>query len=474
MCTLGPSAQTPEVLSELIREGMNVARLNFSHGSHEEHAGRIRVVRSVSEKLGVPVALMQDLQGPKIRVGILPKTGVRLETGDEISFVSTDPGASGVEKKVFQITYASLHTDVKPGERILMDDGLLSARVVRVRGKSVVCKVVDGGMLYSSKGVNFPDSHLSVSPLTAKDRKDLFFGVQIGVDAIALSFVKSAQEIHDMRALIRAAEKKLKIRNSLPILIIAKIEHREAIEHLDEIIAAADGVMVARGDLGIEMPAEMVPLIQKDMIEKSKAAAKPVIVATQMLDSMIRHPRATRAEVSDIANAVIDGADALMLSGETANGSFPIEAVRTMSRVIEHTEATLLSEANTPPWVVAPRGRDEAIAEAGVILAREAGADAMLVTTLTGNAARLVSRCRPLVPVFVETDSARAMRQMQFSWGLIPFSLRRCKTIEDLLTLSEKTLKTRKSLKKGDRLVVVSGEPVGVSGNNFVEIRDVR
>src|SRR3989338_6317460 len=318
---------------------MNVCRLNLSHGTHEEHADLIKRIRQVSEETTEPLVALMDLQGPKIRTGVLPKEGVPLVEGGEIVF-TTDPEAALPR---VTLTYDGLHRDVKHGDRLLLDDGLYDVTVKEVRGRDIVCSVIHGGTLFSHKGINLPTATLSIPAITEKDKVDVEFGVRQGVDWVALSFVRNAKEIFDLRYMIKEYEKSLpeERQHEPAIRIIAKIEKHEAVKHIDEIIDAADGIMVARGDLGIEMPAEEVPLIQKRIIDRCLAASKPVIVATQMLESMTRNPRPTRAEVSDVANAVSDGADAIMLSGETAIGKYPLRAVEMMTRIAKETEGRI-------------------------------------------------------------------------------------------------------------------------------------
>ena len=335
-------------------------------------------------------------------------------------------------------------------------------------------EMIDSGVLYSNKGVNFPDSQLSISAISDKDHEDIVFGVREEVDWVALSFVRSSKEIYDLRYLIKAEEEK-RGKGDRPhhIKIVAKIEKREGVEHIDEIIEAADGIMVARGDLGIEMPAEEVPLIQKEIIDLCLTAAKPVIVATQMLDSMIRNPRPTRAEVSDIANAVIDHTDAVMLSGETATGKYPLESVKTMARVIRRTESSSY-DFMPVKQDVANRSTGDAISEVASILAREIKAKAILVTSLSGETARIVSRYRTELPIYTATQDTRILRQMNLSWGVIPFMLPHCATVEELIERSIGELKKIHAVLKGSKIIIIAGEPVGVSGGvNFVEIRDI-
>lgn len=474
VCTIGPASWNEEALRKMVKAGMNVARLNFSHGTHEEHAELIKLLRKISVDTGEPVAILQDLQGPKIRVGEMPKEGVPLAVGDQVVFTA-DPSDAG--KKRFQVTYDQLHEDVKPGEHILIDDGLLSAKVVKVDGRDVLCQVIDGGTLFSHKGVNFPESKLSVSAITAKDVADMKFGVAQRVDWVALSFVRGSKEIYDLRYIIKEAEQDLGPDHAyeFPIRIIAKIEKHEAVEAIDEILEAVDGIMVARGDLGIEMPAEEVPLIQKMLIDKCRTVAKPVIVATQMLDSMIRNPRPTRAEVSDIANAVIDHTDAIMLSGETASGKYPVESVETMVRVVLETEKSKYDDVVPTVSADARKTTEEAVSEVANILSHDVGAKLILVASMSGETGRIISRYRPNLPILVATNNERVRHQTNLSWGVVPFMLPKCATVEELVDRSVGWLKKEKLTEKGDKVIVVAGEPVGVSGGvNLVEIREIK
>lgn len=472
VCTLGPASGTKEKITELVKAGMNVARLNFSHGTHDDHARMIQLIRQIAEETGEPIAILQDLQGPKIRVGDLPKEGVELKPGAEMVFTT---GKADIPRKL-PVTYEKLHEDVKPGERLLFDDGLMSGKVVKVEGKDVTVTIVDGGVLLPHKGMNMPDTKVSAPSLSEKDKDDVKFGVAQGVDWVALSFVREAKAIYDLRYLMKQHEAELGITRSVnhPIRIVAKMEKGEAIRALDEIVEAVDGIMVARGDLGIEMRAEEVPLIQKKLIDKCLAAAKPVIVATQMLDSMIRNPRPTRAEVSDIANAVIDHTDAVMLSGETASGKYPLEAVQTMAKVIRQAEASIYDDLDDVAAVKLKKSTDEAVSQVAKILAKGIGAKGILVASMSGDTGRLVSRHRPELPIYVATDDDRVQRQLNLSWGVVPFILPKCRSVEELVERSVGYLKKQKRVTTGDKLIVVAGEPVGVSGRvNLVEIREV-
>jgi len=473
VCTIGPASHDRATLLKMVKEGMNVARLNFSHGSHDDHAELVRLIRDVAEQAGEPIAIMQDLQGPKIRVGVLPEAGIALEAGKEVTF-STDPKA---ELPKICLTYGELHKDVGPGDRILLDDGLLDAIVQKVEGRDIVCRVVTGGVLLSNKGLNLPTATLSIPAITTKDKEDLEFGISQGVDWVALSFVRNAKEVYDLKFMIQDYEKKAghgKHHYGPHARIIAKVEKHEAVRHINEIIEAADGVMVARGDLGIEMPAEEVPLIQKRIIDHCLEQSKPVIVATQMLDSMIRNPRPTRAEVSDVANAVIDHTDAVMLSGESATGKYPIEAVATMARIIRETEASAYD--NLPMnRTFETKDTEMAVSQVANILARSVGSKLILAASLSGDIGRIVSRYRPELPIVVAVADERVRRQLNLSWGVWPFILPQCKTVEELVDRSVGYLKNKKMVKDGDKIIVVAGEPVGISGGaNLVEIRTVK
>lgn len=468
ICTIGPSSNTLEKLTALTEAGMNVCRLNFSHGTHDEHAQVIQRIREVKKKTGEPLAILQDLQGPKIRVGELPKEGVTLAHGQQVIFTT---GKADVPKKL-PVTYLELHKDVKVGQTILLDDGLLMVKVTQVKAKDVVCEVIHGGLLTSHKGMNLPETKTSISAVSEKDRDDLRFGVAQGVDWVALSFVRSAHDLHELRKMIQEDEKALGITPESPIRIIAKVEKPEAIACIDEIIEAADAIMVARGDLGIEVPAAKVPIYQKEIIAKCLKAAKPVIVATQMLDSMIRNPRATRAEISDIANAVIDHADATMLSGETANGVFPVEAVQTMASTIEEVEASNFDDI--PLQVQVNQDPQISMTNVANVLAHASRAKAISVSSLSGQAARLVSRYRPNLPIFVGTPYERVRAQLNLSWGVYPFRVPVCKTVTELLKTSVDYLSREEYVESGDEVIVVAGEPLGESGFiNMVELRKV-
>ncbi len=472
VCTIGPASSDKETIKKMIEAGMNVARLNFSHGSYEDHARLIANIREVAAELNHPVAILQDLQGPKVRVGALPEGGIMLEKGKEI-VITTEPNP---ELPKIGTTYDKLHDDVKIGDRLLLDDGLFDLLVKTVVGRDITCQVVNGGKLTSHKGINLPTATLSIPAITEKDAADVKFGVEQGVDWVALSFVRNAKEIYDLRYLIKGHEATLEATRTYedPIRIIAKIEKHEAVRNIKEIIEATDGIMVARGDLGIEMPAEEVPLIQKSIIDLCREHSKPVIVATQMLDSMIRNPRPTRAEVSDVANAVIDHTDAVMLSGESASGNFPVEAVTMMATIVTETEDSKYDDIDPRAEAHMIGTTEEAITQVGSILAGDVEAELILVASMSGDAGRLVSRYRPSLPVFVATDSDRVRRQLNLSWSVMPFVLPRCRLVEELIDRSVGYLKKEEFVKKGDKIVVIAGEPVGMTGGvNLVELREI-
>ncbi len=464
VCTIGPASEKPAILEAMIKAGLKVARLNLSHGSQENHQVLIKRIRAVADKLGEPVAILADLQGPRLRVGELPNKGINLKAGESVVL---DAALEDYQGGKIPVCYPDLAKCLKEGARILLNDGRLELIVQKIRGNLVEAKVKTGGLLTSDKGINLPDTTLNIGALTDKDKADLKFVLAAGVDLVALSFVKSARDILDLRYLIKEDSKET-------VRIIAKIEKHEAIKNIDEIIEAADGVMVARGDLGLEMPAEDVPLWQKQIIGKCLAKAKPVIVATQMLDSMTREPRPTRAEVSDVANAVIDHADAVMLSNETAAGEYPVEAVATMAKIISRTEASVFDDL---PLVDQPKDKEtEAVlSELARLLADRVKAKAILAASLTGDTGRQISRFRPELPIFVATNTLLVQRQLNLSWGVEPFILPPCHSIEELVERSLSYLKKIKKVKNGDKIIIVAGEPVGHAGQvNLVEVKEVR
>jgi pyruvate kinase len=471
VCTLGPSSEPVDTIIKMIKAGMNVARLNFSHGTFENHALLIKNIREAEKITGEPIAIMQDLQGPKIRIGLLPREGLELKNDQKVDF---DTSIFDYKDETIPIDYADLHKYLKKGERILLDDGRVEVKVVGVSGARISAEVIVGGKLVSHKGINVPDSSLEVRALTERDKECAHFGVEHGVDLVALSFVTSADDILDLRFLLQSYEKELGHKAGQPIRIVAKIERKSAVKNSKEILQAADGIMVARGDLGIEIPGKDVPLVQKELIDECLGENKPVIVATQMLDSMQNNPRPTRAEVSDVANAVIDHADALMLSNETATGKYPVEAVQTMADIIMETEASVYDDLLVREYPKSKKKIDEVISQMSRLLAEETGAKLILAASISGETARHISRYRPELPIVVATSTERVKHQLNLIWGVLPFILEPCRSIEELIERSMIELKKRRIAKSGDKMVVVAGEPVGQAGHvNLLEIREI-
>ncbi len=471
VATIGPASENVETLEKMVRAGMNVCRLNFSHGTYENHAMLIDHIREVEKRTGEPIAIVQDLQGPKLRLGVLPKEGVVLKEGEEVVFSHTPETAAEIP-----IGFDRLSEYVKSGERILLDDGKLEVVVIRVERARIIARVVVGGVLTSHKGLNIPDTDLkTLDVLTEKDKNDLKFGVEQGIEWVALSFVMDPQDILDVKFHIKEIEQSLGISGESPIRIIAKIERYEAVKKIEKIIEVSDGIMIARGDLGVEMPAESVPLTQKKIIDLARAHAKPVIVATQMLDSMQHSPRPTRAEVSDVSNAVIDHTDAVMLSNETATGEFPVETIHTMAKIIISAEA---SEYNNIENEIGTTSKKKTIERTmsglSKLVAEEVGATVILSASFSGETGRLIAENRPELPIAVATNSHRVLRQLNLSWGVRPFMLEECKTIEELIERSIVKLKDAKLVESGDKIIVVAGEPVGQAGHvNLLEVREV-
>jgi pyruvate kinase len=464
VATIGPVSSTPEVIERLLNAGMDVARLNFSHGTQDEHARRIEMLREVAVRKGRPLALLQDLQGPKIRTGsLVDRKPVMLQPGTR--FTITTRNVAGTASLV-STTYAALPRDVRPGDRILISDGLIEAQVVRISGDEVETEIVVGGELREHQGINLPGVAVSAPALTDKDRSDLLFGLAQGVDYVALSFVRRVSDIVEIKAQIAAAGA------STPV--IAKIEKPEALHEFEAILEAADGIMVARGDLGVEMPPEQVPIVQKQVIEAANMAGKPVITATQMLDSMIRNPRPTRAEASDVANAIIDGTDAVMLSGETATGAYPVEAVQMMARIAEVTEASgrrgdhsheMIWRFNEQPNVAA------AISSAVHAIVQALPVTAIVAFTMSGSTARLVARQRPRTPIFALTPSEAVYRRLNLVWGVTPLLCPYVDRLDDLEDAVRDVLIGRGYALPGDQIVMTGGHPIAARGaTNFVKV----
>ncbi len=442
VATIGPASSSPEMVGAMIAAGIDVVRLNFSHGNHEEHRAVFQTVRAEAERAGAQVAILADLCGPKIRSGALQGGAAELTEGAPIEIV-TQP-VMGTAARI-STNYEALPDDVGTGDRILIDDGLLELEVREVRDRVVHCLVVVGGTLKDHKGMNIPGTPLSTPALTAKDRDDLTFARALGVDFFALSFVRRPEDVIETKALA----------GSIPV--IAKIEKPEAVMHLTDIIDVADGLMVARGDLGVEAGPEKVPLLQKRIIRDAAVRGLPVIVATQMLDSMIRNPRPTRAEVSDVANAVLDGADAVMLSGETASGKYPLEAVRTMSSILEEIERSELFERQPPPLKVSEKSFSNAIAHAAVQAASDLGLRALAVYSETGHSAALVSSCRPLATVVGLSRHPEVLRRLALRWGVIPVHADWVEGVSGVVQQAEQRLLELGAVAPGDDIAITFG-----------------
>ncbi len=460
VATLGPGSADPALVAALIAAGMDVARLNASHGTREQLAGLIGTVRAAATDADKPIATLLDLQGPRIRVGDLPARRV-LVAGEEVVFAPEGTAAAGE----IPTTYAALAQDVRVGARILLDDGLLSAEVTAVEPPRVRSRVVFGGTLSSHKGINLPGIQVSAPALTDKDRADAAFAAAQGVDYVALSFVRRAEDIADLRALLPGS-----------IRIVAKIEKDTALADAERIIEAGDAVMVARGDLGVELPFEEVPLVQKRLIRLAIAHRRPVITATQMLESMVHHPRPTRAEASDVANAILDGTDAVMLSAETAVGAYPREAVEAMDRIIREIEghAGLRNPADRRVDAETPARTEHAVAEAAVAAARMLHVPLLVGFTKSGFSARALAASRPPVPILVVTDDERTYRQMALIWGVIPMLAHEPPNYETMLDAARERILARGYARKGDRVVVTAGVPFDVPGTtNLMKIEEV-
>ena len=454
VCTLGPASASESMVRDMIRSGMDVARLNFSHGTHESHAALIALVRRVAAEEGRVVAILQDLQGPRIRVGEMANGGATLTPG--IRFVLTTEEVMG-SGEMATIRGAPLDQDVQPGDRILLDDGALELQVVRAGAGEVECTVVLGGVLRPHKGINVPGRTISVPTITDKDREDLAFGIAQGVDFVALSFVRSGEDVHLLRQLIAA--------EGAEIPVMAKIEKHEAVARFDEILAASDAIMVARGDLGIEVAAEQVPLLQKKIISRCNEEGKPVITATQMLDSMIRNPRPTRAEVNDVANAILDGSDATMLSGETAAGAYPLEAVQTMARIAEITdEAVGYRDLGGERAGRPERTITDAIGRATCEMARELRAKAIIASTQSGYTARMIARHRPKAKIIAATPSPSTLRQLALVWGVRPHLTPRYHGTDEMIRQVVEMAVREKEVSEGDLVLVTAGLPLPAKG----------
>jgi|UniRef100_UPI00404A10EE pyruvate kinase len=452
VCTMGPAVESPEKVRQLISAGMNMARLNLSHGGYEEHQSRLDQVRAAAKEAGKPVAILVDLQGPKIRLARFKAGPHDLSRGDIFTITTDD--VEGTKERV-GTTYKGLPGDCKPGDRILIDDGKVTVEVTEVKGNDVVTKVIEPGAVSNNKGINLPGVAVSVPALSEKDKEDLRWGLNAGADFIALSFVRSAQDIVDVHKIMDEV--------GIRVPVIAKIEKPQAVENLQEIVNAFDGIMVARGDLGVELPIEEVPLVQKHCIELAREAAKPVIVATQMLDSMITNSRPTRAEATDCANAVLDGADALMLSGETSVGEFAIEAVQTMARIISHTEEGGMDMIRA--MKSAPKTKGGAITKAATEVGAIVGAKYLVTFTQSGDSARRTARLRSPIPILAFTPEVGTYNRMSLDWGVEPELTPMVKHTDEMVMQADNLLLKSKRCVEGELVVIVAGSPPGIPGS---------
>ena len=465
ICTMGPSTEKGDTLKKLIEAGMNVARMNFSHGDFDEHGGRLKSLRKYSKELGLPVAALLDTKGPEIRLGDFEAGRVELKEGQEFTLTARD--ILGTEKEV-SITYKQLPKDVKPGSSILLDDGLIGLEVKEVSGDDIVCTVMNGGPVSNHKGVNVPGTDLSMDYLSEKDKADLIWGAENDVDFIAASFVREAADVIAIRDLLKA-------HGGEKIQIIAKIENEQGVRNIYGILEAADGIMVARGDMGVEIPCEEVPVVQKNLIKKANQAGKIVVTATQMLDSMIKNPRPTRAEATDVANAIYDGTVAIMLSGETAAGAYPVEALKTMVKIAERTEKDINyrrrffeSDRKANPDVT------DAICHATCTTALDLKAKAIISVTKSGRSAKMVSRYKPDCDIVACAMDEKVCRQLNLAWGVTPLLLDEQKEVFDLFDEAVAVAAKEKGLQKGDTVVITSGVPIGMSGTtNMLKVQTV-
>ena len=464
ICTLGPSTDKDGVLRELIANGMNVARFNFSHGSHEEHKGRLDLLKSLREELGKPVAALLDTKGPEIRLKDFKNGTEMLEAGQTFTLTTRDVEGT---KEICSITYKDLPQDVAPGGTIMLDDGLIKLQIQTVNDTDIVCTVLNNGKIKNKKGVNVPGVHLSMPYMSQRDKDDIIFGIEQGFDFIAASFVRTAQDVYEIRNLLNQYDSNIRI--------IAKIENREGVNNIDSILAAADAVMVARGDLGVEIDFTELPGIQKTIIDRSFSFGKPIVTATQMLDSMIVNPRPTRAEISDVANAIYDGTSAIMLSGETAAGAYPVEALKTMSAIAERTEQEGFHlRGRTMDFNPGKISVSDATAHAACLTARDVNAAAIVTVSESGTTARLLSKYRPQQPIIACVMREQVQRQLSLSWGITPLMMSLAHSTDELIEMSTALAKENGYLHNGELAVVTAGVPVGVSGTtNMIKIHMV-
>ncbi len=464
ICTLGPASETEEVISAMADAGMNVARINFSHGTHEEHAKKIATVKKIRERKKIALPIMLDTKGPEFRIKTFHNGKVLLKAGDAFSF--TTENIVGDETRV-AVSYAGICEEMLPGDKILLNNGLMIFEVKEVKKPNVVCTVLVGGELSNRKSMFFPEKELSLTYLSEQDKADLIFGIEQNVDFVACSFVSKAQDILDVRAF-------LKEHGSTDIDLIAKIENRAGVKYLNEILKVSDGVMIGRGDMGVEIPYEELPDIQKTIINACRIAGKRCITATEMLESMIKQPRPTRAEISDVANAVYDGSSAIMLSGETAAGNYPVEAVKAMARIAMQAEnkSQFIQPIDEKSFLI--RDLSDALSHSACLLARDVQAKAIVVCTRTGETAKMVSRFRPMIDIIGMTTDERSYQKLALSWGVVPAMSDEYPSVDILFYFAKQAAKDTGLVKKGDTIVITGGTPNGKSGNsNLINIERI-
>lgn len=462
VCTIGPASDSVEMLEKLIQAGMNVARLNFSHGSHEEHGKRIANIRQAAANLNRTVAILLDTKGPEIRLGSLAEGKFSVAEGQEVVLTTRDVVG---QENIFPVTYKGLPQDVEPGNVVLIDDGLIGLEVMEVKGEDIVCRVKNAGDILPNKGINLPGVEVNLPGVTEKDVADIIFGIHHAIDFIAASFVRKPGDVLEIRRILE--------NHGADVDIIAKIESRSGVKNLDEILKVSDGIMVARGDLGVEIPTEEVPIVQKMIIDKCNKAGKPVITATQMLDSMIRNPRPTRAEASDVANAIFDGTDAVMLSGETASGKYPVEAVQTMARIALKAETAVKYNVKAKGVLTLPTITD-AISHASYNIANDLKAEAIITPTTSGSTAKMVSKYRPMAPIIAATPHAQVKRKLCLVWGVYSVLTPHTDGTDEMVGEAVAAALKEHLIKCGDLIVVTAGVPAGNPGTtNLIKVHVV-
>jgi pyruvate kinase len=466
VCTIGPASESENVLKELFVNGLNVCRLNFSHGSHEEHKRRIDNIKKVREELNMPIGIMLDTKGPEIRLGDFKDGTIEIEEGDIFTLTTRDIVG---DKSIVSVSYVGLPNDIEKESRILIDDGLVELKVLEIiDGTDIKCIALNNGTLKNHKGVNVPNVKINLPAITKKDIDDILFGIENGIDFIAASFVRKASDVIEIRKILEE-------NNADFIEIISKIENQEGVDNIDEILAASDGIMVARGDLGVEIQTEEMPLVQKELIKKSNLVGKPVITATQMLDSMMRNPRPTRAEVTDVANAILDGSSAIMLSGETAAGKYPIESVKTMYNIAIRTEESLdYGEILKSKVAITEVSTTNAIGKATCTTAMDLGASAIITATSSGYTSKAISKFRPKSPIIAATTTESVMRRLSLVWGVYPVLSPYSNSTDDVIELSIQSAVDKGYIKEGDLVVITAGIPVGTSGStNLIKVHTI-